>query len=244
MKHAGLHSEQRHAEGHGLWHSQDTLPSLLSALALMVLFTHLVGCTSLNVLSDAEKSAINAGEKTVVLLRIECTIDNQPQEPFRTSMWTGEPIVALGIGGFETVGEPRLAVHGFLSEDSRRAGWTYFVLSSGVYYLAVLGPESDAGNKNIREAPRWRVDVPENTRLLYIGTLQLTGRADGTFLLGGKIIKSANNEEFIVENEHELAKSLLAEHFPDGGEMKISAMQRWRRGDPIIIRTPRPDSGK
>ncbi len=244
MKHAGLHSEQRYTEGHGLWHSQSTLPSLLSALALMVLFAHLVGCTSLNVLSDAEKSAINAGEKTVVLLRIECTIDNQPQEPFRASMWTGEPIVALGIGGFETVGEPRLAVHGFLSEDSRRAGWTYFALSSGVYYLAVLGPESDAGIKNIREAPRWRVDVPENTRLLYIGTLPLTGRVDGAFLFGGKIIKSANNEEFIVKNEHELAKSLLVEHFPGGGEMKTSPMRRWHRGDPIIIRTLRPDSGR
>ncbi len=244
MKYTGFHSEQRYTEGHRLCHSQDTLPSLLSALVLLVLFTHLVGCTSLYVLSDAEKTAINAGEKTVVLLRIECTIDNQPHEPFKTSAWTGEPIVALGIGGFETVGEPRLAVHGFLSEDSRRAGWTYFALSSGVYYLAVLGPKSDAGNKNIQEAPRWRVDVPENTRLLYIGTLQLTGRADGAFLLGGKIIKSANNEEFIVKNEHELAKSLLAEHFPDGGETKTSPMQRWRRGDPIIIRTPRPDSGK
>ncbi|HOE15897.1 MAG TPA: hypothetical protein PLX02_00630 [Syntrophorhabdaceae bacterium] len=244
MKYTGFHSEQRYIEGHGVWYSQDTLPSLLSALALMVLFANLVGCTSLNVLSDAEKSAINAGEKTVVLLRIECTIDNQPYEPFRASMWTGEPVVALGIGGFETVGEPRLAAHGFLSEDSRRAGWTYFALSSGVYYLAVLGPESDAGIKNIREAPRWRVDVPENTRLLYIGTLPLAGRADGTFLLGGKIIKPANNEEFIVKNEHELAKSLLAEHFPGGGEMKTSKMQRWRQGDPIIIRTPRPDSGK
>jgi|GEM_PF-1734431 len=244
MKRNGFHSEQRHAEGRGLWHSQDTLPSLLSALVLMVLFTHLAGCTSLNVLSDAEKSAINAGEKTVVLLKIECTIDNKPQEPFRASMWTGEPIVALGIGGFETVGEPGRVAHGFLSEDSRRAGWTCFALPSGVYYLAVLGPESDAGIKNIREAPRWRVDIPENTRLLYIGTLQLTGRADGAFLLGGKIIKPANNEEFIVKNEQELAKSLLAEHFPGGGEMKTSPMQRWRRGDPIIIRTPKPDSGK
>jgi len=244
MKYTGFHSEQRYTEGHGLWHSQDTLLSLLSALALLFLFAHLVGCTSLNVLSDAEKTAINAGEKTVVLLRIECTIDNQPYEPFRAPMWTGEPAVALGIGGFETVGEPRLAAHGFLSEDSRRAGWTYFALSSGIYYLAVLGPESDAGIKNIRVAPRLRVDVPENTRLLYIGTLPLTGRTEGAFLLGGKIIKSANNEEFIVKNEHELAKSLLAEHFPDSGEMKTSPMQRWRRGDPIIIRTPKPDSGK
>ncbi len=233
-----------HTGTRGLFPSQGVLRCLLKTLVLLVFFSHLAGCASVYVLPDTEQRAVNAGEKTIVSMRIHCKIDNLSGEAFGTSGWTGEPHVALGIGSFETVGEPRRAVHHFLSEESRSAGWTYLVLPPGVYYLAVVGPQSDASLKDLREAPRWRIDVPENTEFLYAGTLVLFGKTHGTFLLGGKIVKPADGEEVVINDESEAAKNLLSKYISHGAETKTILMQRWRRGDPIIIKSPRPDSRK
>lgn len=248
LNHHAIPSHQRRAEVCDLGYSQRTLTYLLRSLGLLTLFIHLIGCASY-ILPETEKAAVIGGEKVIVLLRIQCTIDNQPHETFVTPTFTAEPIVALAMGTFETVGEPTgYAAYRFLSEESRGAGWTYFVLSPGSYYLAVLGPDSSAVSKTgvnyLREAPRWRIDIPENIKLLHVGTLQLTGKSTGTLLFGGKIIKPINSDELVLKNEHELARNLLAEHFPDAGETKTILMQRWRQGDPIIIRSPGRHSRK
>lgn len=215
-----------------------TLTYLLRSLGLLALFIQFVGCAPLYVISETERTAVVDGGKAIVLLRIQCTIDNQPHETFVMPTFTSEPIVALAMGTFETVGEPTgYVTYRFLSEESREAGWTYFILSPGIYYLAVLGPDSSAKNY-LHEAPRWRIDIPENTKLLYVGTLQLTGKSTGTLLFGGKIIKPANSDELILKNEHELASDLLSKYFPETGETKTILMQRWHQGDPIVIRSP------
>ena len=229
----------KHHTINDLGYLQGTLPFLLKILGLLTLLIYLVSCTSLYVLPEPEMAEVYSGEKTLVLLRIECTVDDLSYEPFGMSSWTGEPIVALGIGGFETLGEPRPIVHRFLSEESRRNGWTYYVLSPGAYYLAVLGPESDAIFKTLREAPRWRMDIPENTGFLYAGTIQVKGRSSGRFLFGGKVVKPVHEGEYALKDEHELANSLLIQHFPDSGETKTVLIQRWRQGDTIIIRSPK-----
>jgi hypothetical protein len=220
---------------------------LLKIAGFFALLIHLFGCASTGMISDREQAAVDAGEKAIVLLRIHCTIDNQQCEPFINPTFTADPIIFFGLGAFETVGEPRFSGHRFLSEESRRAGWTYFVLSPEVYYLAVIGPDSSAMSKAsdsqyFREAPRWRIDVPENAKLIYVGTLQLEGKSDGKLLFGGKIVRPISSDEVTLTNEHELASSLLAEYFPDVGETKTILMQRWRRGDPVIIRSPMSNS--
>lgn len=83
---------------------------------------------------------VDIGEDVIVLLNVQCTIDNQPYESFINPTFTTEPIFLFGLGSFETIGKPILVSHRFLSEESRRAGWTYFMLSPGVYYLTVPGP--------------------------------------------------------------------------------------------------------
>jgi len=234
----------KHHTINNLGYLQGTLPFFLKILGLLTLLIHLVSCTSVYVFPDTERVAVTVGEKIIVLLRVECTVDDQPCEPFGTSAWTGEPIVALGLGDFETVGEPKPVVHRFLSEESRRTGWTYFVLYPGTYYLAVLGPESDASNKTFRQAPRWRIDIPENAGLLYAGTLQVKGKTDGKFLLGGNIIKPLNDDQFTLKDEHEHANSLLTRYFPISGETKMVLMQLWRKGDPIFIKSPKSNARK
>lgn len=139
------------------------------------------------------------------------------------------------------MGEPRFVGHRFLSEESRRAGWTYFTLSPGVYYLAVLGPDtsvgSKAGGKYLQEAPRWRIDIPENVKAIYAGTLQFAGKTNGELLFGGRIIIPAGSDEPTIRDDHLLANGLISKHFPDAGEAKTILMQRWRPGDPVIIRS-------
>lgn len=221
----------------------------LTMPVILFLLGHLVGCTIPGKVTAIDRAAVIAGEKAVVLLNVQCTIDNQPCEAFEPA-FTTDPIILFGLGSFETVGEPRLAGHCFLSEASRRAGWTYFLLSPGAYYLAVTGPDSSAisraGSRNsqkyLNEAPRWRIDVPENVKAIYAGTLQFAGKSDGEYLFGGKIVRSANGDEATVRDDHELANRLLSEHFPDAGKVKTILMQRWREGEPIIIRSPKRGS--
>jgi len=173
-----------------------------------------------------------------VLLRVQCTIDGQPYGPFSFSL--GADNVGFGLGSFDSAGQPRAVGLRFLSEASRRAGWTYFVLRPGVYYLAVRPPQRGslrAYDEALLTGPRWRIDVPEGAKAVYVGTLHLTGEAD-FLLFGGRIMRSVRGDAALVEDERELASGLLAEEFPALGEAKTVLMQRWHEGEPIIIRTP------
>jgi len=208
------------------------------AYCLLALAAWLAGCASVNPPTQTELDAVAAGRRAIVLLRVQCTIDGLPYEPFSHGL--GEDNVGFGLGGFATGGEPRALVPRFLSEASRRAGWTYFVLRPGVYYLAVRPPQrSDwrAYERSLLTGPRWRIDVPEGAKAVYVGTLHLSGEAD-LLLFGGRIMRSVRGDAALVEDERELASGLLAEEFPALGEAKAVLMQRWHEGEPIIIRTP------
>lgn len=247
MKRSVMLSSYQRPENRLAYYLSGTRIGLCNMLIILSLLVSFVGCAPLYTPTEAERTAVSAGGKALVLLRIQCTVDEQPYEPFISPTFTVEPIIALGLGTFATVGEPRYVVHRFLSDASRQAGWTYFILSPGAYYLAVLGPDSSVssqmGSANaqtyLQKTPRWRLDIPEGAGLIYIGTLQLKGKTEGMLLFGGKIIRPANGDELVVRNEAELAERLLAEHFPGAGEVKIILMERWRPGDPVIIRTPK-----
>lgn len=188
--------------------------------------------------TSSELSAVDSGGKAIVLLRIKSTIDGQPYEPFSFTAVVDN--VNFGLGSFETAGEPRPVTNRFLSEESRREGWTYLVLSPGIYYLAVRPPQRTnafAYDRILKNAPRWRIDVSKQSGLLYVGSLSLTGAAD-PLIFGGRIMNSINRDTAAVENESEQAGKLLSEYFPGLGKMQTVLMKRWKKGDPIIIRTP------
>ena len=186
-----------------------------------------------------ERSDNDAEEKAVVLLNIQCTIDNQPYDAFIEPTFTTEPIFLFGLGSFESIGQPKLVTHRFLSPESRHSGWTYFMLSPGIYYLAVLGPNSSAvsSEKYLQEAPRWRIDIPKNVKAVYVGTLQFAGITHGQLLFGGKIIIPAAGDEPTIRDDHLIASGIISRHFPDAGDVKTILMQRWRPGDPVVIRS-------
>ena len=186
----------------------------------------------------AERRNVHIEEKAIVLLNVQCTVDNQPYESFIKWTFSTSPVFFFGLGSFETVGEPRAVKHRFLSEESRRAGWTYFMLSPGIYYLAVLGPYTRSrSEKDYQEAPRWRIDIPENVKAVYVGTLQFAGKSDGELLFGDKIIVPAGTDEPTIRDDRLPASDLISKHFPDAGEPKTILLERWHPGEPVRIRS-------
>lgn len=218
---------------------------LLRLCGILVSVIHLVGCVVTTGLPTAtEMKAVSVGEKAIVLLRVESTIENQqPYEPFASSL--ADDNISFGLGGFETGGEPeRTEIQRFLSPESRRAGWTYFVLPHGTYYLAVYPPRrTDIFTylRSLASAPRWQIDIPTGAKLIYAGTLQLTGESDW-LLFGGRIMSSIRSGEINVADDRQNAFKLLAEHFPELGLGQAVLMRRQK--GPIILHSPLPPAKK
>lgn len=219
--------------------------------ALLVL---LFGCAPM-MPTAKERTALLAGEKSLLLVRIQCTVDSQPFEPciFRRHdpLFSDKIYVGFAMGSFDTFGGPGNAAVRALSEESFDAGWTLFVLRPGIYYLYVRGPDSseiarrgtsDDYGDGFRDLPRWRIDVPERAGSIYAGTMHLAGKVRGTLLFGDKIIDPVNGQE--LSDDRELAAVLLAKHFPGMGEVRTLLMQRWGPDHPIILRAPLPGSKK
>ena len=206
----------------------------------LLLGINLAACgTAYKKSSPAELANAGRGGEVVVLFRIKCMLDGQPYEPFsyKSVLYN----VNFGLGSFETAGEPRPVINQFLSEVSRKEGWTYLVLPPGIYYLAVRPPkrygDQKAYEQVLQEAPRWRIDVPKGARYLYAGTLSLTGSAT-PLSFGGRYMKSLRSDNARVENEVARASKILSGYFPGFDKLQTILMKRWKQGEPIIIRSP------
>lgn len=214
--------------------------AILRLMSVCFFVSYLVGCASTGLPTVKERAAVDAGEKAIVLLRVDCTVENQqPYEAFSHSVMDDN--ISFGLGSFETGGEPkRLELLRFLSQESRKDGWTYFVLPHGIHYLAVYPPRRTdvlSYERGLKNAPRWRLDIPPNARLIYVGTLRFTG-ASIPLLFGGRIMTSIRIDEMSVTNDEEWARRLLTEELPGFGEVQ-SVLLRLQQG-PTILRSPLP----
>lgn len=200
---------------------------------------YLSGCAvSTGLPTSKELAAIQGGDRAVVILRVDCTIENHKfYEPF--SSFGLDDNISFGLGSFETGGKPdRLQQLRFMSPESRRTGWTYFVLPHGTYYLAVYPPRLTGVidyARSLENVPSWRMDIPANTKFIYAGTLRIT--ADSNWLLfGNRIVSSIRYDEITVADERQTAIKLFTEIFPGLGEMQTILMRR-QEGS-IILHSP------
>lgn len=211
-----------------------TFQTTLVALAAAILTT---GCVGLP--TPTEQSAIVAGKKSLVLLRIEATVRGRPFKPFAGIMVVDN--ITLAIGTFRTAGKPEPVRLRFLSSKSKKEGWTYFVLEPGTYYLAVRPPQStDAATyDNLwKTAPRWRMDLPANAPAVYVGTMHLAG--DGRWVMfGSRSLESILSSEINTDRDRYLASELLANGCPNVGNMQVVPLKE-HRGGPIILHSPLP----
>lgn len=201
---------------------------------LFALLLNLSGCVTLvGGLSEQELAAVNAGEATIVLLRVECTAGGQPCEPLEN--------VTFGLGTFQTAGALNQITTRTLSQESARMGWTFFVLEPGLYYLAFLTPrqtDMSTYEKMLQDCPRWKIDIPKNIKLLYVGTLLLEGEGIKPLFGGKDKWRLASIKNMTVQDDHEFAVKLQGEYFADLGPVNTALMQGWQQGDPIILRSP------
>lgn len=167
-----------------------------------------------------ERSDVQSGKKSVVLLRITCELieDNTPIEAFQGSMSASVMILKGGpiIGGKVDVA----GAYRFLSPETRKQGWVFFYLEPGIHYLVFEGMASAAG---MYYSPRYEVKIPENSPVVYIGSMHLYCEspyifetACGTFDKG----------RMIVSNEEIKAKKLQKEFLPDLGSPQTVLMER------------------
>ncbi len=202
------------------------------------------GCASTRLPAASDTTAVDAGEKVIVLLRVVAADESQQRlEPFGSV--TADNNISFGLGSFDTGGEPeRLQSQRFLSKESRATGWTYFVLPPGLYYLAIYPPRhTDIASfrRSLRNAARWRLDVPASARLLYAGTLHLTGGSNKV-IFGGRVLSSIDDHCISVADERDLVQALTGEHFPAWGKPRVALLQRHQ--GPIILRSPVPPPGQ
>lgn len=166
-----------------------------------------------------ERSDVQSGKKSVVLLRITCELieGNTPIEAFPrignpVYIFKGGPIIGGKVDG---IGDR----YGFLSPETRKQGWIFFYLEPGIHYLAFEGMSSMS---RVYYSPRYEVKIPENSPVVYIGSMhlycvkRLFERGCGAF----------DKDKMIVSNEEIKAKKLQKEFLSDLGSLQTVLMNR------------------
>lgn len=215
------------------------------SLSAVVLFFSILfsGCAISRLPSDEQYEMVKSGKRAIVLLRLTSELEGEPYEPF--PHYLTDDNFNFYLGGFESGGRPRhVEWPVFLSDETRKDGWTYFVLEPGTYYFTVtprkvredifLWPDYDPEYLH----HLYRFDLPPE-KIVYIGTLHLPG-VPLPFQLFGKTVSAFVWEEAVVRNDEEKATEIAAEYFPAFGKPTTMLIQR--HVGPKIFRTPMASS--
>jgi hypothetical protein len=221
----------------------------LQAGIMLFLVVLVAGCAEMVFLPKAqEQEAIRAGNQAIVLIRVEFDLEIVQAGWFAWSergkeiiergvfgLGTVEAELSLGLGSFETAGVPARNGGRPLSGPSYFDGWRYFILAPGTYYLSIQSPRFQ-GDVTGREQ-RWRMDLLPGIRSGYAGTIRLGGAGE-KYPTGSLLATSLNAGDAAIVDQHELAARLIAAYFPDAAPVRTIPLQRWRPGEPIILRAP------
>jgi hypothetical protein len=199
--------------------------------------TAMCGCAVYRMPSEKQLAAVKEGRKAIVLVRVTCDVNGTPYEAF-SRFDLPDDNIALGIGSFETGGEVEQKIIPFLSEQTKKDGWTYFVLEPGIHYLAALPPRR-TNVKNyaaqFHDAQLFRLDIPDGTPLVYAGTLHLSSEEQKSLFeqsLVGKFIA----DKITVANDAASARTVAAGFFCEFGDPQTLLMQP--HTGPILLRSP------
>jgi hypothetical protein len=199
----------------------------------------LASCSSHGPLKTEEVQKIGQAGQAIVLVRFVGEADGKPVTMFHSTYPDSGP--GMAIANFETGGEvmDRVFAFHYFSEETLREGWVLLVLRTGIHYMSVQPQrQTDLFTyiAQFNESPRWRIDVPQDARAVYVGTLAVTGKL-GSFIGGETFLKTYHLDTVAVRNEEALAAKLFATHMPELGPPLTVLMRRHISG-PIIIQTP------
>lgn len=215
-------------------------------LPLLFAAAILGGCTTIPTAppGKSELSAIDAGKTTLLLLRVVVSIEGEAHPAFFPGPVLANNISVL-LGTFETGGQPRSADRRSFSEDSLAQGWVYLYVPPGPQYLAFYAGGAGMGGAGTgRPASfaeytlrmqRWRVDVPDGSKLVYAGTMAVDGAGISRWLPQAPLLRNFSRME--VRDESGEAQVLADRYLPGLGPTQTALMQR--HDGPIILRTPK-----
>ena len=192
---------------------------LFSRFIFPIVITVMVASCTTGPPTVNERSDVQSGKKSVVLLRITCELieDNTPIEAFPSGrsnpvyILKGGPILGGKIEGGTG--------NRFLSAETRKQGWVFFYLEPGIHYLVFEGILS---YRQMFYSPRYEVKIPENFPVVYIGSMHLYCRK----ALFEKGCGTFDKGRMIVSNEEIKAKKLQKEFLPDLGSLQTVLMER------------------
>jgi len=118
----------------------------------------------------------------------------------------------------------------FLSEESRKLGWAYFLVSPGFYYMTVDRNLDNGGFQISRGSQfgRWLIEVPPDAPIVYAGTLRLP-----------HIIDVEHSE---IHKEQAWALELVTQHLGDLGPVK-TVLMKLHRADTFKLRRSKSTRG-
>jgi len=177
--------------------------------------------------------------KSIVLVHIRCTVDNAPDYSHGNATGCSR-LVGIGDAGFESGGLLRAMRNRFVSTQAQDEDWAYFERPPGTYYVAVAGPDSGPAWVDVTQGPpermfHYRIDVPEQAGVVYVGTLELTGTVTGKMTFGVPHVEPRNADALPVVDERDGAVAVAAEHFADK-PFETALMTPWQTGQPLVLR--------
>lgn len=174
----------------------------------------------------------------VLLLRVVTEVDGQPGAAFRHDSPVDD--VSFGLSDFTTGMRVKPLKTRFLSDETRMDGWAYLLLEPGPRYIATREPISRnafAYEARWETCPRWSVDIPADSRLLYGGTLYLPGKGRA-MISGPRQMVEFDSSRLEVRDESVAAEAMGRRWFPELLPMTVQIAREHRPGDTIIIETP------
>ena len=179
---------------------------------------------------------VKSGKYAIVLLRIVSEADGEPCEAFGDFL--PDDNYGLAVGTLKTGGKATQRTPFFLSIETKKDGWTYLLLEPGLQYLAVQpSRRTDVWTyaSEFKSAPSFRIEIPLQTPLTYIGTLYIpcVGKK---MLFGPPICGSFVKDKIAVNNEEDKAQKITATFFPEFRVPRTALMQPHE--GPKIFKTP------
>ena len=200
--------------------------SLLRIIISIIIIGIFTSCVRSDLPTGKERSSILREKKTIVLIRIKYDLeDGTLRGPFEGF---GYPkVINIGLSSFLVGGKVKPVPHRFLSPETRKQGWMFLILKPGIHYIVVFGSQTSdlyTWMSDIRYAPRFRVNIPKNKPLVYIGTLYLHCQSRYV-LFGEKSCDFFDRRRIVVQNEESLAEKLTTEYLSDFGPPQTLLMQ-------------------
>lgn len=211
-----------------------TMKKFLKISGLLLIFFSTNGYSETFIKDKTEPTS----HAQIILIQIDVKINGESFPAFKqTSSSPAGGNVSIGIGDFQTGGEPANLVNlNYLSDESRLAGWTYFKLAPGNYYLTILPPFPYGYLKTIHTIPRWKFSIPDEPKIIYAGTIIIPGTSTEGIIEKVKL-EHLLSYDGVVENKINIAKDLINQHM-SGSDVEVLTSLLKKHNGPIFLEHP------